>query len=139
MNLGEVAASFQEMIGDSVGIPASLGDFFGRVAGNFHPQYAGRAGDYFFDFFVSVKFQPESAAGKPRTQRGREHGHSSGGGAKSKRRKLKLDASRRWPLADFDIQPPGFPRRIEDFFNGFVQPMDFVYEKDVARGKVGEN
>src|SRR3989338_2908673 len=127
------------MIGDSGGVAASFGDFFGRVAGNFHPQYAGRTSDYFFDLFVGVKFQTESAAGKPRPERGREHGHPSGGGDKSKRRKFQLDATRRRPLADDNIQRPGFHRRIEDFFNGSVQPVNFVYKKDVARRKIGEN
>src|SRR3989344_7076169 len=127
------------MIGDSGGVAASFGDFFGRVAGNFHSQYAGRAGDYFFDLFVGVKFQPEGAARKSRTQRGREHSHSGGGGDKGERWQFQLDASRRRALADDDIQRPGFHRRIKDFFNSFVQPVDFVYKKYVSRRKIGEN
>src|SRR3989344_3266979 len=106
MNLGEITATFQEMIGDSGGVPASFGDLFGRVAGNFHPQNAGRAGNYFFHLFVGVKFQTEGATGKSRSKRGREHSPSGGGGDKSKRRELQLDASRRRTLADDDVQRP---------------------------------
>src|SRR3989338_8901705 len=127
------------MIGDPWGVAASFGYLFGRIAGNFHSQNAGRAGDYFFDLFIGVKFQPESATGKPRTERGREHSHSGGGGDKSKRRELQLDASRRRALADDNVQRPGFHRRIKDFFNGFVKPVNFVYKKDIARRKISEN
>ena len=81
-----------------------------------------------FDFIVGVKFQPESSAGETSRRRGEESmALRGGGGDKSERRKLQLDAPRRRTFAD-DIQRPRFHCRVEDFFNGFVQTVDLVYK-----------
>ncbi len=45
---------------------------------------------------------------------------------------------RRRAFADHDIHLAGFHDRVEHFFNGLVQTMDFINEQHVSRLQIGE-
>src|SRR5206468_9349751 len=63
---------------------------------------------------------------------------SSGGADQREGRQIDAHGTRRRPFPDDEIELEILHRRIEDFLDRRVEPMNFVDEQDVARLQVGE-
>src|SRR6266566_6967641 len=73
---------------------------------------------------------------KPSAQRRRDQSGPSGRAHQSELRQLQFDRACARSLANKKIETEIFHRRIELFFEGRQQPMDFINEKYIAFLKI---
>ena len=71
-------------------------------------------------------------------QRVREHPGARRRADQRERRQVELDAARRRPFADHDVDLEVLERRIEDLLDDRREPVDLVDEQHVVRLEVGE-
>ena len=57
----------------------------------------------------------------------------------SERREVERERARRRPLADDDVEPEVFERRIKDLLDRAVQPVDLIHEENVVLLEPGED
>ena len=101
------------------------------------PKDRRTAFDDVLQFRNRIKLQPNRNT-KPVAQRRCEKTQTRGGCNQSEFRKINLHRTRRWPLADNQIQLIVFHCRIKDFFNSRIEPVDLVNEKNVALFQICE-
>ncbi len=102
------------------------------------PENFRRALDDDPQVLVRIKLQPQHDP-EPRTQRRRQQ--PGAGGRADKRERLYIHSvrARRRALADHDVEFVVFQRRIEQFFQRGLQPVDFVDEQHLFIAQVGQN
>ena len=84
-----------------------------------------------------VEIQPKNLAetiAQRRSQKARAGRRADQGKAFER----QLDRARGRPLADHDIDLIILHRRIENFFDDVIQPVDFIDEKDIALFEIGQ-
>lgn len=136
--LREVASAFQEAIGDARGAAARFGELFGAGRIETDIQDATRTFQNASDFFFRIKFQSVNGAetisqgirNRPQSRRRADQGELG---------QVELDSPRRGTLPDDDVEFVVFHCGVEDFFDEFVETMNFVDEKHVAVFEIGEN
>ena len=84
-----------------------------------------------------VELEPRDDA-EAVAQRIGEHAGARRRADQRERRQVELDAARRRPFADHDVDLEILERRIEDLLDHRRQPMDLVDEQHVVRLEVGE-
>ena len=133
-----VADALQEAIGDARRAPTRLRDTRGARGVDANIQYATRPCEDAGDFFFGVEL--ESVHGAEAIP------ERVGNGSETSRRadqrefgKIELNGARRRTLADNDVEFVVLHRRVEHFFDEFVETMDFVDEEYVAVFEIGED
>ena len=137
-DLGEVANPAEQCIGDPGSSSRPRGNFERTCTFDRNFQQARRTFDDLSQFVVSVIIE---AIGQPETRSKWSSQHAGARRRPDERKswQVDLDRPRRRAGIDNDVQPEIFHRRVEILFDGRVQPVDFVDEKDVAFLNVGEN
>ena len=85
----------------------------------------------------AVEFEPDGNAEAVAQRRGEQAG-ARGRADQREAGKIDADRARRRPLADDEIELEILHRRIEDFLDRRVQPVDLVDEQHVALFEIGE-
>ena len=73
-----------------------------------------------------------------RPERRAHHSGARGSADQCEFRQIQTQAARLGSLVDDDVEPVIFHRRIKIFFDGWLEPMDFVNEKDIPFFQTGE-
>ena len=100
-------------------------------------EHAGAALDDLFELFLGIEIQPHRNAEAVAQRRG-EQARARGGADQRERREVDLHRARRRPLADDEVELEVLHRRIEDFLDRRIEPVDLVDEQHVALFEIGE-
>ena len=126
----EIADAAQQAIGDPRGAAAAPGDFGAAGFVHFYAQNFRRAIDDAQQIFRRIKFQAMDDA-EARAQRGHDQSGASGGADQGKTIELVRMDPRAGALADDQVDAKIFHGRVEDFFHGGLQPMNFVEKEKI--------
>src|SRR3989344_6299667 len=88
---------------------------------------------------MGIKFQAKNSARKTGTKGRGNHRNASCRRDQSKRRQVKLDGASGRAFADNNIQNTGFHSWIKYFFHHFIEPVNFIYKKDIASSQIGKD
>ena len=95
-------------------------------------EHARARDDDQFQLLLGIKIQPHRNA-EAVAQRIGEQTRARRRADQRERREIDLHRARRRPLADDEVELEVLHRRIEDFLDRRIEPVDFVDEQHVAR------
>src|SRR5205085_2730338 len=104
---------------------------------NFNTEQMRTTDDDFLHLFsvVVVEARRHSKAGAKRRA---DHSGACGRPDQSELRQIETQTARLRSLVDNDVEPVIFHRRIEIFFDGRLEPVNFIDEEDIALLQAGE-
>ena len=137
IDAGKVAHAPQQPAGDARRAAGAPRDFVGAVLGHADAEYAGATVDDFLKFGLAVEVEADRNA-ESVAQRIGQQARARGRADQREFREIDLDRARRRPLADDEIELEILHRRIEDFLDRGIEPVNFVDEEDVALFEIGE-
>ena len=137
VDMGEVAHAAQQPPGDARRAARAPRDFVGAVRRHADAEHAGAAVDDLLELFHRIEIQPHRNA-EAVAQRIGEQTSARGGADQREGRQIDLHRARRRPLADDEVELEILHRRIKDFLDRRIEPVDFVDEQHVARFEIGE-
>ena len=100
--------------------------------GDADAEHAGAAIDDQLELGLGIEIQPHRNAEAVAQRIGEEAG-ARGGADQRELREIDLHRARRRPLADDEVELEILHRRIEDFLDRRIEPVDLVDEQHVAR------
>ena len=100
-------------------------------------EHARAARDDALQLLDRVELQPDRDA-EAVAQRRRQQAGAGRGADQRELRQVDLDRARRRPLADDQVELVVLHRRIEDFLDRRVEPVDLVDEEHVALFEIGQ-
>ena len=106
--------------------------------GEAEAEQAGAAGDDLAQFLRRVEHQPQRDAEAVAQRRGQQAG-PRGGADQGEGRQVDPHAARGGSFADDQVELEIFHRRVQDFLDRGLQPMDFVDEQHIPGLKVGQD
>ncbi len=137
VDMGEVAHAPQQTPRDARRAARAPCDLVGAIRSHAQAQHARAARDDQFQLRLGVEVQPHRNAEAVAQRIGQEPG-ARGGADQRERRKVDLHRARRRSLADDEVELEVLHRRVEDFLDRRIEPVDLVDEQHVARFEVGQ-
>src|SRR5580692_11148344 len=134
---GEVAHAPKQAPGDARRAARAPGDLVRAVIGKGEADHAGAARDNALQLFGGVKIEPDRNA-ETIAQRGGEKPGASRGTDQGEPGEVDLHGARRRPGADDEVELEILHRRIENFFDRWVQTVNLVDEQHIPRLEIGE-
>ena len=138
LHLGIVAYPAQQAVGDARGATGATCDLVARSRIDVGAQQACRAGDDRREVRGVVELESRDDA-EAIAQRVGQHARARGCADQRERLQVELDGSRRWSLADQDVDLEVLECWIEDFLDHRGQAMDLVDEQHVVALEVGQH
>ncbi len=133
-----VADAFEETIGNSRGVSACLGNPLCAGGVDANIKDATRSREDASYLFLGIKFEAMYGA-EAIAKRIGNGAEPSGCADQGKLGQVELDGARRGTLPDDDIELVVFHCRVENFFDEFVETVNFVDEEHVAVFEVCED
>ena len=134
---GEIAHAAQQPSGDARRAARAPRDLVGAVGGHADAEHARAAIDDQLELGLGIEIEPHRNAEAVAQRIGQKPG--AGGGADQRELgEIDLHRTRRRPRADDEIELEILHRRIEDFLDRRIEPVNFVDEQHVALFEVGE-
>ncbi len=134
---GEIAHAPQQPPGDARRAPRPARDLQRPVVAERHAQNTRAAPHDLFQLLDGIEIEPDGYA-ETVAQRIGQKAEPRGRGDQREFRQIDLDRARRRPFADDQVELVVLHRRIEDFLDRRVQPVDLVDEQHVAVLEIGE-
>src|SRR6202035_3248914 len=132
-----ISHAAQQSSGDARVIASAPGNLIGAVGSNADAEDARAAIADLFKLAYSLEIEPHRNAETVAQRIGEE----PGAGGRTDQRELgqiDLDGTGRRSGADDEIELKIFHRRIEDFLDGRIEPVDLVDEQNVALLEIGQ-
>ena len=136
-DMGEVAHAAQQPPGDARRAARAPRDLVGAVRRHADAEHARAAVDDLLELGLGIEIEPHRNA-EAVAQRIGEQARARGGADQRELREIDLDRARRRPLADDEVELEILHRRIEDFLDRRIEPVDLVDEQHVALFEIGE-
>ena len=133
----EIAHAAQEPPGDARGAARAARDLVRTVGGDADAEHAGAAIDDLLQLRLGIEVEPDRNA-EPVAQRVGEQARACGRADKRELREVDLHRARGRSLADDQVELKVLHRRIENFLDRRIEPMDFVDEQHIALFEIGE-
>ncbi len=134
---GEVAHAPQQAPGDARRAARAPGDLVRAVIGERQADHAGAARNDALQLLGGVKIEPDRNAETIAQRRGEK----SGAGRRADQGEpgeVDLHRARRRPRADDEVELEILHRRIENFFDRWVETVNLVDEQHIPRLEIGE-
>ena len=120
------------------GVPrARARDLVRAIGRHADAEHAGAAIDDQLELRRGIEVEPDRDAEAVAQRIGEQPG-ARGGADQRERREVDLDRARRRPLADDEVELEILHRRIENFLDRRIEPVDLVDEQHVALLEIGE-
>src|SRR5262249_45943626 len=133
----KVAHAPQQPSRDARRAAGAARDLVGAVGVDADAEQTGAAVDNLFELRLRIEVEPDRDA-EAVAQRVGEKAGAGGGADQREPRQIDLDRARRRALADDQVELKILHRRIEDFLDRRIEPVDLVDEQHVARLEIGE-
>ena len=134
---GKIAQPAQQPPGDARRAAGAARDLVGAVRGHDNAEHARAAVDDLLELGLGIKVEPHRNAEAVAQRIGEKPG--AGGGADQRELgEIDLHRTRRRSGADDEIELKILHRRIEDFLDRRIEPVNLVDEEHVALFEVGE-
>src|SRR5688572_21253406 len=137
-DLGEVADSTKQTVRDPWRAARAARELAGGVLVEWNAENTGRAAHNLLDVTNSVEVQAVHDA-ETGAQRSRQQSGTGRGADQGELLQRNLHRSRTGSLADHDVQLVVLHRRIENFFDGWREPVNLVDEQDLVFLEVGQH
>src|SRR5262249_13586488 len=137
IHVGEIAHAAQQAAGDARRSTRAARDLVGAVLAYSDAEHAGAAGNDLLELSLGIEIEPDRNA-EAITQRIGEQAGARGGADQREFSEVDFDRARRRPLADDEIELKVLHRRIENFLDRRVEPVDLVDKQHVALFQIGE-
>ena len=137
-DMREVAHPPQQAAGDARRAARAPGDLVRRRPRVMRDaEHARAAVDDLLQLLVGVEIEPHRNAEAVAQRRGEQAG-ARGRADQREAREIDLHRARRRPLADDQVELEILHRRIEDFLDRRIEPVDLVDEQHVALFEIGQ-